>query len=80
WWHDATATLDEVMRRAQSWIGTATVVEHQPKRWRMATPRTTWPERCWSSDGITLAGDAFAGPKIEGAVLSGLAAAEYVGG
>ncbi|MFM7892499.1 MAG: NAD(P)/FAD-dependent oxidoreductase [Actinomycetota bacterium] len=79
WWHDATATHYEVMRRAQSWIGTATVVEHQPKRWRMATPRTTWPERCWSSDGITLAGDAFAGPKIEGAVLSGLAAAEYVG-
>ena len=48
------------------------------KRWRMATPRTTWPERCWSKDGIVLAGDAFGGPRIEGAVLSGLAAAQRV--
>jgi len=78
WWYDATTTHDEVMRRARSWIGDATIVEHQPKRWRMATPRTTWPERCWSADGVTLAGDAFAGPKIEGAVLSGVAAAQCV--
>jgi predicted NAD/FAD-dependent oxidoreductase len=63
------------MELARPWIGAARIVEHQPKRWRMATPRTTWPERCWSSDGVVLAGDAFGGPRVEGAVLSGLAAA-----
>ena len=78
WWADPAITHEEVMRKAQTWIGGATVVEHQPKRWRMAAPRTTWHERCWSSSGVTLAGDAFAGPKVEGAALSGLAAAVRV--
>jgi len=78
WWADANETHAEVMELARPWIGSARVVEHQPKRWRMATPRTTWPERCWSSDGIVLAGDAFGGPRVEGAVLSGLAAAQRV--
>ena len=78
WWADPAATHAEVMELARPWIGSARVVEHQPKRWRMATPRTTWPERCWSSDGIVLAGDAFGGPRVEGAVLSGLAAAQRV--
>jgi predicted NAD/FAD-dependent oxidoreductase len=66
------------MSLAATWIGDAKIIEHQPKRWRMATPRTTWHERCWSTHGIVLAGDAFAGPRVEGAVLSGLAAAEQV--
>jgi predicted NAD/FAD-dependent oxidoreductase len=78
WWADPAVMHAEVMERARAWIGSACVVEHQPKRWRMATPRTTWPERCWSSDGIVLAGDAFGGPRVEGAVLSGLAAAKRV--
>jgi predicted NAD/FAD-dependent oxidoreductase len=78
WWNDATVTHELVMSAAQQWIGAASVIEHQPKRWRMATPRTTWPERCWSQDGIVLAGDAFGGPRIEGAVLSGCAAAQRV--
>lgn len=76
WWNDATVTHETVMQLAQPWLGGATIVEHQPKRWRMATPRTTWHERCWSAEGVVLAGDAFAGPKIEGAALSGLAAAQ----
>ena len=49
------------------------------KRWRFATPRTIWPEPCWVASGmapLALAGDAFAGPRVEGAVLSGLAAAD----
>jgi len=78
WWNDAAITHELVMENAQAWIGSANVIEHQPKRWRMATPRTTWHERCWSHEGIVLAGDAFAGPKVEGAVLSGLAAAQRI--
>ena len=52
----------------------------QLKRWRFATPQAIWPEPCWAAaDGpgpLVLAGDAFAGPRVEGAALSGLAAAD----
>lgn len=78
WWIEPSATHDHVMELAREWIGAARVVEHQPKRWRMATPRSVWHETCWSSEGITLAGDAFAGPRVEGAAVSGLAAAQAV--
>ena len=78
WWSDQDATHASVMSLAATWIGDATIIEHQPKRWRMATPRTTWHERCWSAGGMVLAGDAFAGPRVEGAVLSGLSAAEQL--
>jgi predicted NAD/FAD-dependent oxidoreductase len=53
-------------------------VTSQVKKWRFATPLTIWPERYWANEMIVLAGDAFGGPKIEGATLSGLAAAKYL--
>jgi hypothetical protein len=60
-------------------LGDAIIVESQLKRWRFATPQAIWPEPCWSAldaaAPLVLAGDAFAGPKVEGAALSGLAAA-----
>ena len=75
-------SIDDVQRllleRASPWIGDATVITSQIKKWRLATPLTIWPERYWAHDMIVLAGDAFGGPKIEGAVLSGLAAANYL--
>ena len=66
--------LEEEARR---WLGDAEIVESQLKRWRFATPRTVWPDPCRvAADGaIVLAGDAFAGPRVEGAHNSGLAAA-----
>ena len=73
---DLTPGLSEA---AAPYLGGATITAAQVKKWRFATPRTIWPERCWSSADATaplvLAGDAFGGPKVEGAVLSGLAAA-----
>lgn len=63
---------------ARPFIGAASVTAMQLKKWRFATPRTLWPEPCWvaaeSAGPLVLAGDAFAGPRVEGAVLSGLAA------
>lgn len=76
--------LDEIhehlLAEAARWLGEARIVESQPKKWRFATPRETWPERCWvhESGSLALAGDVFAGPRIEGAALSGLAAAEMI--
>ena len=69
---------DLLLTRAKPWIGDATVVTSQLKKWRFATPLTIWPERYWANEMIVLAGDAFGGPKIEGAALSGLAAAKYL--
>jgi predicted NAD/FAD-dependent oxidoreductase len=69
---------DLLLTRAKPWIGDATVVTSQVKKWRFATPLTIWPERYWANEMIVLAGDAFGGPKIEGAALSGLAAAKYL--
>jgi renalase len=71
---EVAAALEEM---ARPWLGPAVMVERQVKKWRFATPRTVSPDPCWvSSEGsLVLAGDAFAGPRIEAAHNSGLAAA-----
>lgn len=76
-WNDDDTLLDLLTAAAQPWLGDAQIVEAQVKKWRLATPRSIWPDPCWvSADGrIVMAGDAFAGPKVEGAHNSGLAAA-----
>lgn len=73
--------LDDLVPRAADWIGDATVLEAVVKRWRYATPTATWPDACCTAAAgpagpVVLAGDAFAGPRVEGAWLSGVAAAE----
>lgn len=69
--------LERLTTEAQRWLGDASIIEAQVKKWRLAKPRSIWPDPCWTSaDGtVVMAGDAFAGPKIEGAHNSGLAAA-----
>lgn len=71
-----------LLTEAQRWLGDARIVGSQPKKWRFATPRDTWPDRCWVHDSgsLILAGDVFAGPRVEGAALSGLAAADALSG
>ncbi|MEX0847589.1 MAG: NAD(P)-binding protein [Ilumatobacteraceae bacterium] len=83
WDDDPTIAHDLLVELAHPYLGDATIVESQLKRWRFATPRTIWPDPCWSPDGdssIVVAGDAFAGPRMEGAALSGLAAAAALAG
>jgi predicted NAD/FAD-dependent oxidoreductase len=80
-WDTSTDDVQHLLlERATPWIGDATVITSQIKKWRLATPQTIWPERYWASDTMVLAGDAFGGPKIEGAALSGLSAADYLQG
>jgi renalase len=55
------------------WLG-APVVSATLHRWKFSEPKTTHPERCvWLPElGLGFAGDAFGGPRVEGAALSGL--------
>jgi hypothetical protein len=77
WDDDNDELVKQLAVAAQPWLGDATIVEHSLKKWRLATPRSIWPDPCWTTaDGkVIMAGDAFAGPKVEGAHNSGLAAA-----
>jgi renalase len=81
-WDDAPAVAHaQLLTLAQPFIGAANVVTSQLKRWRFATPQAVWPDAHWSPDAfpsLIVAGDAFAGPRVEGAALSGLSAAAAV--
>jgi predicted NAD/FAD-dependent oxidoreductase len=75
---------EEVTRRlveaAEPWLG-AEIVESHVRRWRYSKPLRTHPEPCLYCDNhgpLVFAGDAFAGPRVEGAVLSGMAAAKCI--
>lgn len=85
-WDDDDATaLSGLVSLAARNIDVSILIDPQIKKWRYATPTTILPERSMAlglSHGtdrdiapIVLAGDAFGGPKIEGAYLSGLDAA-----
>lgn len=71
--------LAALQNSLQPYLGPDTaVVETQLERWRYALPTTLHPERYLKAAGVpplVFAGDGFNGPRVEGAALSGLAAA-----
>ena len=73
----------ELLAAARPFFGEGRVVDSALKRWKYARPLVGHHGNCLPTEpipGATLvfAGDAFGGAKIEGAALSGLAAAEAV--
>jgi predicted NAD/FAD-dependent oxidoreductase len=83
YWDTADVEIVETM---QSYLDpylteSSRLVEVQVKRWLYSFPETIYPERVLVAEdlpGLLFAGDAFGGPRVEGAFLSGLAAGEYI--
>ena len=84
WDDDPDIVLAEMLEAARPWIGPARVVEAQIKHWRYAQPIDPLPQPVEVTEvggaPLVFAGDAFAGSKIEGAFLSGAAAADHLVG
>jgi len=82
WPLDDGNVLAHIHTDMRRYLGGAAVSEVQVKRWRYAGPVEPRPEPCLvvaeSPGPLVIAGDGFAGAKVEGAFLSGLAAAEAV--
>lgn len=77
---EAGALMADLLAAASPWLGGATVTDAVIERWPYATPAEPFAERCLATaEGrVVFAGDAFGGPKVEGAFLSGAAAAEVL--
>ena len=79
-WDTSTAELEQAMRgHVKPLLGEATISEISLHKWRYAGPQNPWPDPCCIvhvDPAVVLCGDAFAGPKVEGAFNSGLAAAK----
>ena len=73
--------ISALIETARPWLGQAQIVDASLQRWRYAGPVTPWPDPyCMVHQDplVVLAGDAFAGPKVEGAHNSGRAAAKVI--
>jgi predicted NAD/FAD-dependent oxidoreductase len=77
---DAAAVAERLLPAAEPWLGGARVLSTTLHRWRYSEPTATWPENClwWPERGLGVCGDAFGGPRVEGAATSGLALARRI--
>ncbi len=80
WERDRQESGRVLLAAAQEWLG-AEVKTFQVQGWRYSKPLQVDERRCAvvsEAPFLVLAGDAFAGPRVEGAALSGWAAAEAI--
>ena len=81
---DETEIVDAMISHASDYLGTdlsPAIVETSLARWRYSWVTNPHPEPCLvASDNppLLFCGDAFGQPKVEGAALSGLAAADHL--
>jgi hypothetical protein len=69
-----------LLTAAAPWLGSP-VTHWRYHRWRYSQPVQTFETRYYAVEGgppLVLAGDAFGGPRVEGAFLSGVAAATWL--
>ena len=80
WEMENDALAKNILYTASDWVD-AEYIGYQLKRWKYSQPRSLYPERCFfltTPLPLALAGDAFAETGVEGAALSGLAAADAI--
>jgi renalase len=80
WEQDDRRIIDLLLEAAGEWLGDD-LHTAQIHRWRYSKPVQTYPEPFLALSQpapLVFAGDAFAGPRVEGAALSGLAAADWL--
>ena len=78
WEEDRMNSGRLLLEATQSWLG-AEVLSYQVHGWRYSKPFQVDTHPCallQADPPLVMAGDAFAGPRVEGAALSGMAAAE----
>ncbi|MEI2677166.1 MAG: hypothetical protein V9G29_04500 [Burkholderiaceae bacterium] len=78
WDEDRMESGRLLLDASQPWLG-AEVLSYQVHGWRYSKPIQVDTHPCallQASPPLVMAGDAFAGPRVEGAALSGMAAAE----
>ena len=81
---DETEIVDAMISRASDHLGTdlsPAIVETFLARWRYSWVTNPHPEPCLVASGsppLLFCGDAYGQPKVEGAALSGLAAADHL--
>lgn len=80
WDEDRMESGRLLLDAAQPWLG-AEVLSYQVHGWRYSKPLQVDAEPCallQTAPPLVIAGDAFAGPRVEGAALSGMAASEML--
>jgi predicted NAD/FAD-dependent oxidoreductase len=80
WETDDDAVAGQLFAVAARWLGSE-IAQYQVHRWRYSKPLTFYGESCifLNEPGPwVMAGDALVAPRIEGAFLSGLSAADEI--
>jgi predicted NAD/FAD-dependent oxidoreductase len=80
WDADDEVIYSILLAAADPWIS-GQILMKKVHRWEHSKPAWTYPDPYYVADleaPLIFAGDAFAGPRVEGAVLSGLAAADWL--
>jgi predicted NAD/FAD-dependent oxidoreductase len=80
WEADDMTVANLLLKSVHQWLGSS-VESYQVQRWRYSKVVKNHPWPCVGIESpapLVFAGDAFAGAKIEGAALSGLAAARHL--
>ena len=78
WRTNAIVVAQKILEAAAPWLHPE-VLDWQIHRWRYSHPVTTYPKQALFLSGpppLVFAGDAFGGPRVEGAFISGYAAAK----